>query len=199
MAGRRGPKPRPTALRKLTASPTSRKKNVMKTSIGKRTDGRPPSSVVPDAMQPKTLPVHDGVPDSCRYSTVAALTYRRLLKDLKKMRILAGNDLVSVEALALAYARAIEAEDHVTQNGVMIRGAFGWTANPAVAMARAQWQEVRKWSIEFGLTPSSRTRVAQIEEANEDQDGVTGGTGAKESVEKFLFGKHARVVGAIGS
>lgn len=195
----RGPKPRPHALRKLSRGAGSRgRKN-------KLNDGRS-RTVVPEDKGMIVKPALNirGVPDSIKDDKCAADFYKKTHKQLSKAKVLSENDLESIEAFALAYSRALEAERHVTLNGVVIKDITGWKANPAVGMARSQWQEFRRWACEFGMTPSSRTRIAQIQNIpGHEDDAVSNEKGEQQSVDDFLFRKkrdaQGRVIGAIGA
>jgi P27 family predicted phage terminase small subunit len=47
----------------------------------------------------------------------------------------------------------------------MTKTAWGTLqASPAVGISRSSWAEVRKFAQEFGLTPSSRSRVTAADD-----------------------------------
>lgn len=198
----RGTKPKPHVLRKLARGAGSR---ANKKGIG----GGKRRAVVHDEKTMPAEPVKPllnirGVPDSIKDDKVAADFYKKTYKLLGKSKVLSENDVEGIESFALAYSRALEAERHVTLHGVMIKDVMGWKANPSVAMARSQWQEFRRWACEFGMTPSSRTRIAQLKfiPGHEDE-GVQNEKGEQTSVDDFLFQKkrdaQGRVIGAIGA
>jgi P27 family predicted phage terminase small subunit len=88
----------------------------------------------------------------------------------------------------------MELDRTIDAEGTIIRLYDGrMQAHPAVGMARQAWAEVRKWSVEFGLTPSARSRVREVEQPD-DADTTEG---AKDDPEAFFFG--GRVVGSIGA
>lgn len=183
--GIRGPKPLPAALKKL------RGRNKKK---GK---GKEPARERAAVPAPKPLVAIPGVPESMQYDEIAAKCWKKLSKALVAMKLLAENDRIALEGLCIAYSRAMQADEIVRVHGVVIVDAvYGLKANPATSLSRQSWIEVRKFAAEFGLTPSSRTRVHQV--PDEDEGNET--EGGKQSAEKFLFGRHpARVVGRIGA
>lgn len=203
-----GRKPHTSKLRKLSKSARDGVRSKKKRAISERKGkpSKPASALVPEDAQPLARPAPvriSGVPESVAYDKIAADFYKKTYKALAKMKILSEDDVAGVEAFSLAYARAREAEAHVRDHGAMLKDVFGWKVNPAVLMARQQWQEVRKWMVEFGFTPASRTRIAQlnlIPGQSDEEEAVDTGKG-KMNTDEFLFGKgkHGRVVGVIGA
>jgi len=132
----RGPKPKPRALRIL--------------------DGDQPSRINPS--EPRPLAVPPMPPDDLDATGRAA--WDRLAPMLSRLGLLTEAD---GEALAL-YCRAAQvaarAEAQVRRYGLSMKdGAGGRRPNPAVAMAERARRDMLAVLTEFGLTPSSRSRV----------------------------------------
>lgn len=138
MAGR---KPKPTALRLLGG-------NAGKRAVNKR--------------EPKPA---RGVPKCPAHLTARAkAAWKRIGPELQKMGVLTLADGPALEMLCDAYAQYREADDcvqaegltydTVSELGTMVR------ARPEVAMRADAWRRVRAMLAEFGLTPSSRSRVS---------------------------------------
>ena len=176
--GKRGPKPAPISVRKLRAKGETLER------LEQKEKALPPVKVA--------IP---NVPKSVSHDEIASALWKKLSKTLKQMRVITVNDCEALEGLCLSYSRAQQAEEHIAEHGVMLNHPIrGWMANPAVAMARHEWTEVRKFAAEFGLTPSSRERV-RMEPLDDDAPNSK----KNESAEDFLFKKQGRVIGAIGA
>lgn len=188
--GRRGTPPLPTAVAKLRG--TNRWKE-------------------PPGKEPEVAGViASTIPDSLRSQRYARECWERMHPVLLQMKVLTKADLLPLEGLCTAYHRARMADRAVKKFGLIIevqerRGGKSYVtalqANPAVRISQAAWGEVRKFAQEFGLTPSSRTRV------REAPDGVRPAGAAEPqamgTAEDYLFGKKdgtsGRVAGHIGS
>lgn len=170
--GRRGPAPLPTAIKEARGTQKSTRTN---------------------KSEPKPKRGDPGIPESLRKSKEGRELWTKLVKQLDKMKVLTIADGAALEGLCRSYLRATEADKMVEKHGLLVKTAWGTLqSNPAVSVSRSSWAEVRKFAQEFGLTPSSRSRVTEVpEEENERQN-------AEESAADFLFNKRAGVVGKIG-
>lgn len=163
---RRGPAPTPTAILKRRGSRISSK-------------GRP------KGKEPVAVKGTMTMPDAVKNDALAKAAWLDTLPHLIKMNTVAKADLMALTGLCLAWSRAHKADRQVRKYGLVTKlfsGAIA--ANPAVAMSRNAWSEVRKFLQEFGMTPSSRTRVREMAE---DTAAPTGGQQG-ESTEQWLFG-----------
>lgn len=144
MAGRRGPPPKPRALKLLQG-----------TFRPDRDAGMPdpdPITVVPKA------PSH--------LTTVAKREWRRVCGQLIELGVLTDLDLAALEGYCSAYGRAVEADRALKKGGLTMLSPQGFIARPEVAIARTAWAEARRFAQEFGITPASRTRVAPAGKKN---------------------------------
>ena len=146
----RGRKPKPTALKRLAGNPGKRKLNDAEPqpTRGKRT---PPA--------PKHL------------SDEARREWRRMAPHLHRLGLLTKVDMPALEGYCAAYARWVEAERKIdetggeiieTKNGNMIQ-------NPWLAVANRAMKEMQDWLREFGMTPSSRSKVRVDKQDGEDE------------------------------
>ena len=53
---------------------------------------------------------------------------------------------------------------------VSVSGKGNPYQNPLLSVANAAWEQIRKMLAEFGLTPSSRQRLANLEPLGEQED-----------------------------
>lgn len=171
--GKRGPKPMPPAIRRLRDAVRGKK-----TKLSAKDKAR----VEPPVAAPD-------VPDSVARSPVAAQLWRKLTKELVRMKVIAKDDSIALEGLCIAYARAVEADEEVLKYGITLASQYGIKANPAVYISRQAWTDVRKFAHEFGLTPSGRRNAFEMPPLPADTDAETKElVEGKVTAEKFLFG-----------
>lgn len=95
--------------------------------------------------------------------------WRRMGTILQTMGLLTEIDLAAFEAYCATYGRWIQAELAVKEEGyTIITRAGNVIQNPNLGIANRALTEMRKWLIEFGLTPSSRSRISLQPEVKED-------------------------------
>lgn len=141
--GERGPAPKPTALRVLEGNPSHRPlpKNEPKPELG-----------VPEC--PSWLPED------------AQAEWHRVAPELSKLGLLAKIDGSALAAYCAAYARWKLAEETLKVAGLTFNTQAGYVAqHPCVGMANKALAEMLRFGREFGLTPSSRGRMALPGEA----------------------------------
>ena len=80
---------------------------------------------------------------------------------LKEMDLLSKADRAAMAAYCVAYSRWVEAERLVKKYGMVVKSPDkGYPLkSPYLCIAESSLREMRKWLVEFGLTPSARTRV----------------------------------------
>lgn len=95
--------------------------------------------------------------------------YRRVAKMLTTLRVMTEADRTALAAYAREYALWREADEYAERNGQLEIGEKGNAyMSPMVGIANMHFKNMLKLMSEFGLTPSSRTRiVAQPEEQRE--------------------------------
>lgn len=136
--GRRGPPPKPTATKVLQG--TFRK------------DRAPAHEPKPKA----TLP-------ACpQWLTPAARKeWRRVAKELAALGLLSELDRTALAMYCQALAEYLEAKAIVGDEGITTLTDKGNVIqHPAVGVRNNAWQRVLKAAAEFGMSPSSRTRVS---------------------------------------
>lgn len=150
----RGPKPKPTSLKLLSGTARKHRLNLNEPKV-------PPS--IPDA------------PD--HLSGEAQVEWARVTAEMANMGILSRLDRGTLAAYAQAYGRWVAAEralarmaerDAVTA-GIVIRTKSGNAIqNPLVGAANKAMADMVRYAAEFGMTPSSRTRVSAWEDDDSD-------------------------------
>jgi P27 family predicted phage terminase small subunit len=139
----RGRKPKPTALKVLSGNP------------GKRPLPTEPELVRAIPRCPRHL---DGE---------ARREWRRIAGELYEAGLLTRVDRAALAAYCQAWARWVEAEEKVRELGAVVKTPTGCLMqNPWLGVANRALDEMRRFLVEFGMTPSSRTRV-KVESPNE--------------------------------
>jgi P27 family predicted phage terminase small subunit len=86
------------------------------------------------------------------------------------MKVLTEADYIALGNLCQAYSTLIEAQKHLNKGGILFKTPSGYIQqNPLLGIIRAQTNIVNGLLREFGLTPSSRTRIA-IEKEDDGED-----------------------------
>jgi P27 family predicted phage terminase small subunit len=149
MAGR---KPTPTALKQLNGNPGKRPLN-------------------------RNEPKFSGTPTCPKHLDKAARAeWKRVADELSAQGLLTTVDRAALAAYCSAWARWINAEEQVQKFGAVIKSPKSGfpIQNPYVGIANTALDQMRKFAIEFGMTPSSRSRIsASSDGASKDADPFT--------------------------
>lgn len=139
-----GPKPKPTAIKLLEGNPGKRKLN----------ENEP---------KPET-----GIPTCPDWLTKDAKNeWKRLAKTLHQMGVLSTTDRAAFAAYCESWARWKEAEEHITNEGtVIVNGKGDQVLSPWVGKSEKAQRLMLQSAAELGLTPSSRSRIVAVGEAN---------------------------------
>ena len=142
MAGRRAPgggrKPTPTKLKLLSGNPGKRPLNANE-----------PQSAVRLPQAPKHL------------SDEAKKEWRRTGRLLAQMGLISDLDRAAFAAYCTVWGRWVEAEEALKTYGFMLKSPTGFPVqSPYLAVANRAMEQMRSFLAEFGMSPSSRTRVA---------------------------------------
>ena len=133
----RGRKPVPTAIKRLNGNPGRRPLNDSEPQL--------PGGGL---SCPKTL------------NERAKGEWHRVVRDLRGAGVLSRVDRAALEAYCVAYARWQQAELEIEVEGITVRGPKGGVMkNPAVTVAHQAMLIMYKFMSEFGMTPSSRSRL----------------------------------------
>jgi len=135
----RGRKPKPTKLKELAGNP------------GKR----PLNSREPEP------PVPDRAPYSPRFlSEEAKKEWRRIVGMLMELGLYTELDYAALAMYCQVFGRWVQAERALAFQELVLTGSEGGMyQNPMLHVANKSWEQMRKILAEFGLTPSSRSRL----------------------------------------
>lgn len=134
-----GPKPKPTVIKQLFGNPGR----------------RPLNDREPDPDKPARVP-----PAPPHLGDVGRKEWTRMGRELIKMGLLHNVGTAGLAGYCCAYELWVSAYQAVIEKGAVVKTAAGnIIQNPYLAVANRQQAEMRKWMTEFGITPSSMSRV----------------------------------------
>ncbi len=146
----RGRKPKPIAVKRLQGNPGKRALN---------------ESGVP---QP---PVPDGTPYVPRHlNHHAKQEWRRIVSTLVDLNLYTVVDHAALAMYCQAWGRWVQAEMKLEETGgeVLTSEETGnFYQNPWLHVANRAWEQMRKVLAEFGLSPSSRSRLHVTQQAEQ--------------------------------
>jgi P27 family predicted phage terminase small subunit len=134
----RGRKPTPSAIRELEGNPQHRPMNPH--------EPRPQSAIPP-------CPKH--------IKGEARKEWNRITKALDAIGVISKLDRATLATYCTAWQRWVEAEEQLKKHGPVVKSPSGFPIqNPYLAICNKAIEQLTKLSAEFGLTPSSRTRIS---------------------------------------
>lgn len=142
-----GRKPKPTALRVLQGNPGKRRLN---------------------DKEPKPKP---GTPSAPPFLTdEAKREWRRVSKQLLALGLLTLIDKAALAAYCVAWGRWAEAETALREFGIFVMTPVGMVENPALRISDNARKQMMRALVEFGMSPSSRSRVhSELPEPEKDE------------------------------
>jgi P27 family predicted phage terminase small subunit len=134
---KRGPRPRPTKLKLLQGNPGKRPLN---------------------DMEPQPARIKPECPDFL--SNRGRREWDNISQELFDLGLLTRIDHGALAAYCQAYAHWAEAEEDIAANGLIRETSTGIPVpNPAVGIAHRAMGLLRRFLVEFGMTPSARSRL----------------------------------------
>lgn len=135
--GKRGPPPKPTALKLIAGNP------------GKK--ALPPGEVKPKVELP-SKPRH--------LSIEASAEWDRLAPVLMRLGLLTRLDRAAFAAYCQAWAKHVEAEQQLAKASALAFTQTGFPIiNPWATISKQAVEQMSRLLGEFGLTPAARTRI----------------------------------------
>ena len=134
----KGRKPIPTTLKILRGNPGKRKLNT--------------NEAAPLTKRPRRPDFLTGT---------AADAWDKLVAHLFGLGLLTAGDEIGLSAVCQCYSRWREAESQVATLGAVVKGPGGSAVlNPWLSAANTSLKQLQALLVEFGLTPSSRSRIS---------------------------------------
>ncbi len=150
----RGPKPKPTVIKKLEGNPGRRPLNV-----------REPTHEVPGRE-------FDEPPEELSTDPAAETEWRRLAPMLRRSKQVTDIERSSLIALCREWSRYLKAGEHVARLGMVVQAPkSGYPmVNPYLSIGNKALLHCSKLWAELGLTPSSRSRIHAVGAAGGEAD-----------------------------
>ncbi len=96
--------------------------------------------------------------------------WKRITKELGAVGLVTRVDRAAIAAYCEAYGRWSEAVSKLHEKGLLVKAPSGYPIlNPYLSIINSALDQMRKFLTEFGMTPSSRTRIS-VARKNEDED-----------------------------
>ncbi len=91
----------------------------------------------------------------------AKAEWERMVPELISMGLLTKLDRAALAGYCTAWGRHVEAEAELAANGMTIETPTGHSkTSPFLAISRQEREIMKKFLLEFGLTPASRSKVS---------------------------------------
>jgi P27 family predicted phage terminase small subunit len=108
--------------------------------------------------------------------------WKAIVSELYAVGLITTLDVDALAMYCVVFVRWVKAEKMVREKGEIIKTAAGnIIQNPYLSIANRALEQLNKLGAEFGMTPSSRSRV-KADMADPDQE-----------LERMLFGTRVRV------
>lgn len=131
-----------------------------KLKIVKGTDQ--PCRINPDEPEP-VVSLPDPPPEWKKANPVALTEWERITPHLYELGLLTAVDRAALVAYCEAWSRLRQAEAEIAKTGLLVETTNGnLIQSPAVGIANTAFKNMLAAATEFGLTPSSRTRVSAV-------------------------------------
>ena len=144
----KGRKPTPTPLKLLKGNPGRRPLN--------KAEPRP-------RIRVPRVPSH--------LDDAAKTEWRRVVRELKVLGLVSLMDRAALAAYCQAYSRWRQAEESLAKVGLLIQTTNGNVVqNPLVGIANRSMELMHRFMGEFGMTPSSRSRLSVGPSEREQDD-----------------------------
>jgi P27 family predicted phage terminase small subunit len=143
----RGRKPKPSAVKALEGNPGKRKLN---------------------KSEPKPMTGAPSCPDHIRGA--AKFEWNRVVKELVALKIVTKIDRAALASYCSAYGHWVDAEKHLREeDAVIVTDKGNMVQNPYMQISKRSMDQMVKFAAEFGMTPSSRSRVKVDMPTEEDE------------------------------
>ena len=139
----KGRKPKPTQLNQLQGNPGKRPLN--------KREPKPKNSV----RKPRGM------------SQGAKKFWHDHAAELERIQILTGVDAPAFQLAAEHYAIAVQAARELHETGLTVEGKDGMKKSPLAQVFKDNALAFKAFAVEFGMTPSSRTRLKMPEDAEQ--------------------------------
>jgi P27 family predicted phage terminase small subunit len=108
-----------------------------------------------------------GLPDPpAHLNDIARACWFDMGRKLADLRLMTEIDVGQLALYCVAWGRWCEAEENLRRFGTIISGPNRWPVqSPYLAIANKAMEQMQRALVEFGMSPSSRTRARQVSPA----------------------------------
>lgn len=118
-----------------------------------------------DEPKPKT----DKLAKPQKLSPVADAQWDRIIEELRSAKLLTNVDTHALAMYCEAYATWIESLEKIRSEGVVVMTENGYPKqSPYFLIGNKAFDQMKALLVEFGMTPSSRTRVSAVDTDDDD-------------------------------
>jgi len=104
-----------------------------------------------------------------KLSPAASKQWTKIVKELKEAKLLTNIDTQALGMYCEAYATWMNAQKMIQTHGVVVKSKNGFPVqSPFFHVANKSFDQMKGLLIEFGMTPSARTRVSTVEGPDDD-------------------------------
>ncbi len=106
-----------------------------------------------------------------KLSKVASLQWRKVSRQLREAKLLTDIDTHALAMYCEAHAMWKGALENIQEHGAVVLSQNGsMVQSPYCHIANKSYDQAKSMLVEFGMTPSSRTRVSAVDDAGDDDD-----------------------------
>ena len=107
-------------------------------------------------------------------SRIAKAEWKRIIPMVVNLGLMTKMDRAAMAAYCQSYGRWVDAENKVKERGDVVKTPDGKIVpNPYLGVANRAMDNMRKFLVEFGMTPSSRSRLsAEKQEKSGEYDNL---------------------------
>ncbi|MCP3852926.1 MAG: phage terminase small subunit P27 family, partial [Gammaproteobacteria bacterium] len=116
-------------------------------------------------------PKSDNIKMPVGMSADAKKHWKQVSKQLKEAGILTNLDITALMIYCETYAQWKDATDKISTHGAVVKGKDGYPIrSPYLYVAQKGFEQMKSMLTEFGMTPSSRTKVNTTDDHQKQQD-----------------------------
>jgi P27 family predicted phage terminase small subunit len=124
--------------------------------------------------------INSSIPEMpAHLNTYAKKEWQRIAPILERIGILTEIDMAALAGYCQSYGRWVQVEQNIKKlgkkggDGMIVKSPKGYLmVNPYLSIANKEREFMHKFLIEFGMTPSSRSRIVVSKQDNEEDDGL---------------------------
>ena len=100
----------------------------------------------------------------------AKAEWRRVVPELARLKLLSRMTRASLTSYCETWSVFVDATKTIHAEGILAEGRTGQVVHPAVKVQMQASAELRRWAVEYALTPASEQKVKPVEEPNAISD-----------------------------